>query len=43
MSETKTMKAPAWDLVGMLLTLDKRLLVIVPALVLACWALAGLI
>ena len=32
-------KAPLWDLVGMLLTLDKRLLVVVPTLVLACLAL----
>jgi hypothetical protein len=36
---TMTRKAPLWDLVGMLLMLDKRLLVVVPTLVLARLAL----
>ena len=39
MTEAKMKKAPIWDLVGMLLTLDKRLLVVVPCLFAASWAL----
>jgi hypothetical protein len=40
---TMKRKVPLWDLVGMLLTLDRRLLVVVPSLVLACCALNRLV
>jgi len=37
-TEKPVRKAPVWDLVGLILTRDKRLLYIVPAVVLFCWA-----